>query len=29
MGSIHTANITLLGQCVVGQFTSAGDGHGG
>jgi autotransporter passenger strand-loop-strand repeat protein len=25
----HTANITLIGQYVVGQFTSASDGHGG
>jgi hypothetical protein len=25
----HTANITLLGQYVAGQFTSANDGHGG
>jgi hypothetical protein len=28
-GSGNVANITLLGQYVVGQFTSASDGHGG
>jgi hypothetical protein len=27
--SVHTANLTLLGQYVVGQFAKAGDGHGG
>src|SRR5215470_14456246 len=26
---VHTANITLLGQYVAGQFTSANDGRGG
>jgi hypothetical protein len=26
---VHTANITLPGQYVAGQFTSASDGHGG
>jgi autotransporter passenger strand-loop-strand repeat protein len=26
---VHTANLTLLGQYVTAQFTSAGDGHGG
>jgi hypothetical protein len=26
---VHSANLTLLGQYVVGQFTSASDGHGG
>jgi hypothetical protein len=26
---VHTANITLLGQCMASQFTSASDGHGG
>jgi len=28
-GGGNVANITLLGQYVVGQFTSASDGHGG
>jgi hypothetical protein len=26
---VHTANITLLGQYMASQFTSASDGHGG
>ena len=26
---VHTANLTLLGQYVTAQFTSANDGHGG
>ena len=26
---LHTANLTLLGQYVTAQFTSASDGHGG
>jgi autotransporter passenger strand-loop-strand repeat protein len=26
---VHTANLTLLGQYVTAQFTSASDGHGG
>jgi autotransporter passenger strand-loop-strand repeat protein len=28
-GGNHVANLTLLGQYTVGQFTSASDGHGG
>jgi hypothetical protein len=27
--SIHTANVTLLGQYVTANFTKASDGHGG
>ena len=27
--TVHSANITLLGQYVVGNFTKASDGHGG
>jgi hypothetical protein len=26
---VHTANLTLLGQCVAAQFASGGDGRGG
>jgi hypothetical protein len=28
-GGGNAANVTLLGQYVVGQFTKASDGHGG